>query len=208
MPKKTFFQLPDEKRLQIIGGAILEFYEKEYEEVSITSLIKRMDIPTGSFYQYFSDKKDVYFYLQSTYQDKILKESKAQNVKLDLFNRESNLKGTEIFSDIRKDPMYHKICIENFNTSPDNIRRDWSYEIVMNKYLDIYDFSIFDDENIPDIYKENQKLIMSLAVAVPSIVRKFVTRDEDPKKYSELYHMCIDIIKDGILSRMQEVRLD
>lgn len=200
MPKKTFYQLPEEKKHQIMGGAILEFYEKKYEDISITSLIKRMDIPTGSFYQYFEDKKDVYFYVLSMYQDRLLEESNAKDIKLDLLNKENNLKGLSIFSDIKKDPMYYKICVENFNATPDNIKRDWSFEVVMKNYMSLYDFSIFDDDDIPDIYKENKELLMSLSIVVPSVVRKFVTRDENPEKYSELYHMCINIIKEGILS--------
>ena len=67
MPKKTFFNLPEEKRNRILNGAREEFAHKPYQNVSINRLIEAMDIPIGSFYQYFEDKKDIYFYLLSFY---------------------------------------------------------------------------------------------------------------------------------------------
>lgn len=63
MPKETFFNLPQEKQQRIIKAAIDEFSERHYSQVSINGIIKRADIPKGSFYQYFENKDDVYIYL-------------------------------------------------------------------------------------------------------------------------------------------------
>ena len=75
MPKQTFFNLPEEKRNHIIEVSIDEFAKAPYQNISINHLIKSMNIPTGSFYQYFEDKKDLYFYILSFYIDGILEES-------------------------------------------------------------------------------------------------------------------------------------
>ena len=73
MPKQTFFNLPEEKRNHIIEVSIDEFTKAPYQNISINHLIRSMNIPTGSFYQYFEDKKDLYFYILSFYIDGILK---------------------------------------------------------------------------------------------------------------------------------------
>ncbi len=63
MPKQTFFNLPDEKREQILQVAIDEFAENDYESASISRVVARAGIAKGSFYQYFADKEDLYAYL-------------------------------------------------------------------------------------------------------------------------------------------------
>jgi AcrR family transcriptional regulator len=63
MPKQTFFNLPPEKRDAITAVAIEEFAECEYNDVSISRIVERAGIAKGSFYQYFEDKKDLFFYL-------------------------------------------------------------------------------------------------------------------------------------------------
>lgn len=63
MPKNTFFNLDIKKQKKIIESSMSEFSSKIYEQVNISDIIKKSDIPRGSFYQYFEDKKDLYLYL-------------------------------------------------------------------------------------------------------------------------------------------------
>ncbi|WP_225743439.1 TetR/AcrR family transcriptional regulator [Marinilactibacillus sp. Marseille-P9653] len=63
MPTQTFFNLPESKRERLIAGAMKEFTEKSLNEASISNIVKNAGISRGSFYQYFEDKKDLYFYL-------------------------------------------------------------------------------------------------------------------------------------------------
>lgn len=63
MPSQTFYNLPDPKKKRIVAGAMKEFSEKSLNEASISSIVKNAEISRGSFYQYFDDKKDLYFYL-------------------------------------------------------------------------------------------------------------------------------------------------
>ena len=63
MPKQTFFNLPDEKREQILDVIIDEFAENDYANVSISRIVANAGIAKGSFYQYFEDKDDLYGYL-------------------------------------------------------------------------------------------------------------------------------------------------
>lgn len=59
MIKKTFYNLPYEKRKRITDAVIKEFMERPNEKVSINGIIKTAEISRGSFYQYFDDKVDL-----------------------------------------------------------------------------------------------------------------------------------------------------
>ncbi|MCF8009414.1 MAG: TetR/AcrR family transcriptional regulator [Halanaerobiales bacterium] len=63
MPKSTFYNLQQEKREKIINAAIDEFAENNYYKAKITNIIKIAEIASGSFYQYFDGKDDLYKYL-------------------------------------------------------------------------------------------------------------------------------------------------
>nr|WP_269671102.1 TetR family transcriptional regulator [Metabacillus litoralis] len=63
MPKQTFYHLPKEKKDTLIHSAKKEFSRVPLHEASIANIIKSAGIPRGSFYQYFDDKEDLYFYL-------------------------------------------------------------------------------------------------------------------------------------------------
>lgn len=63
MPKQTFFNLPEEKRELLIQSAKKEFSRVPLNEASIANIIKSASIPRGSFYQYFEDKEDAFYYI-------------------------------------------------------------------------------------------------------------------------------------------------
>ena len=70
MPTQTFFKLKAEKRQKITDIALNAFAVQDFEAVSITRLMQDLEMPKGSFYQYFEDKRDVYFYLFEHFQQK------------------------------------------------------------------------------------------------------------------------------------------
>ena len=63
MPKKTFYNLPDEKRNTIINAATDEFIEHGLENASTNRIVAKSGISKGSFYQYFDDKRDLFMHL-------------------------------------------------------------------------------------------------------------------------------------------------
>lgn len=63
MPKSTFHNLDQKKKERIINTAIDEFAENNYYKANITNIIKKAEIASGSFYQYFDGKEDLYKYL-------------------------------------------------------------------------------------------------------------------------------------------------
>lgn len=63
MPKATFFNLPEKKRQSLIKALEIEFSRVPLYEASIANIVKTANISRGSFYQYFEDKEDAYFYI-------------------------------------------------------------------------------------------------------------------------------------------------
>jgi AcrR family transcriptional regulator len=76
MPKQTFFNLPKEKRGQVLDAAVEEFSLRRFGEASINQIVRRAGIPRGSFYQYFEDKEDVYLYMLSRINEELAEESR------------------------------------------------------------------------------------------------------------------------------------
>ena len=66
MPKQTFFNLPEEKRQIIEQAALDEFAEHGFDASNMNRIVEHSKIAKGSFYQYFNDKKDLYFHLINT----------------------------------------------------------------------------------------------------------------------------------------------
>lgn len=63
MPKRTFLNLPEEKRQRIIDEALSEFARYPYHQASLSRIVRRAGIAKGSVYQYFEDKFDLYMHL-------------------------------------------------------------------------------------------------------------------------------------------------
>ena len=77
MPTGTFFRLPEEKRARLMDAAWEEFSATPYAKVSINRIIQTAQIPRGSFYQYFTDKEELFLYMMEDLQSG-LKEKLSQ----------------------------------------------------------------------------------------------------------------------------------
>lgn len=85
MPKKTFYNIPDEKREKITKTLIKYFAEKPYSKVDIEDIAKECGIAKGSMYQYFENKKDMYFYAIKVATERsleVLKDVNFENISL------------------------------------------------------------------------------------------------------------------------------
>ena len=73
MATQTFMNLKDEKKEKIITALKNEFGRVALKDALVSNIIKEASIPRGSFYQYFTDINDAYYYLISEYSTKIKK---------------------------------------------------------------------------------------------------------------------------------------
>ncbi len=63
MPKETFYNLDEKKKNKIIEAAKMEFTANPLRKSRVSNIIKEASIPRGSFYQYFDDLDDLYYYV-------------------------------------------------------------------------------------------------------------------------------------------------
>lgn len=63
MPEKTFYNLTEERQQEILHVAYREFTLFDYQTASLSRIIKTLGLAKGSFYRYFTSKKELYFYL-------------------------------------------------------------------------------------------------------------------------------------------------
>lgn len=60
---KTFENLNEERKLEIIQASLEEFAMNEYRMASLSNIIKKLGLAKGSFYRYFENKQSLYFYV-------------------------------------------------------------------------------------------------------------------------------------------------
>lgn len=63
MPKQTFYNLSEDKKNLIDEVLKDEFSTKPYKDCNVKNIVERLSIARGSFYQYFDDLMDSYFYI-------------------------------------------------------------------------------------------------------------------------------------------------
>ena len=116
MPKETFKNLPEEKRLLIEKVAISEFGAFGYDKASINRIVENSHIAKGSFYQYFEDKKDLFLYLISkVFQNPgeydfftLIRELFISGLKFAADNPEITLMGNWLFKN-KGHPLYSEV---------------------------------------------------------------------------------------------------
>jgi AcrR family transcriptional regulator len=62
MPKETFLRLRDDKQERIMRAAIHEFLENGFDRAKIGDIAQNAKVATGSIYQYFEDKEELFIY--------------------------------------------------------------------------------------------------------------------------------------------------
>ena len=73
MAKQTFLNLSEEKRMKIFNSLKKEFSRVALKDALVSNIVKEAQIPRGSFYQYFEDIDDAYYYVINEYSKEIKK---------------------------------------------------------------------------------------------------------------------------------------
>lgn len=60
MPTEKFFNLREDKQRAIVDAACRIFQETNYQEMTVSQVIKEAEISRASFYSYFGDKEDIF----------------------------------------------------------------------------------------------------------------------------------------------------
>lgn len=63
MPKSTYYNLSDDKKERIFNAGVLELSYHDLFDASVNTIVRIANISKGSFYQYFEDKDEFYWYI-------------------------------------------------------------------------------------------------------------------------------------------------
>lgn len=200
MIKKTFYNLPEEKRQRIISAIMQEFASSATEKVSINRIIKAANISRGSFYQYFDDKVDLVEVLIKTFANisieggrKALEYSNG-----DIFYTYEKL--FDIISDFgndKKQKMILKNLMKNLRANDDLIS-----EYLINRFEGLSPFREFSNRFNRDNlkYKSNEDvkcLSQILTQVLKNAIFDVFVVGMDCEKVRKDYLRKIEIIKNG-----------
>lgn len=200
MIKKTFYNLPYEKRKRITDAVIKEFMERPNEKVSINRIIKTAEISRGSFYQYFDDKVDLIEIITKTMFDESSNKAK-EILKLscgDLFVM--YIKMFDYFDDYSSQKQTMKIMrniVDSFKANDDLVS-----EYLKNRFNmaltnnEIY--TMVDRQNLKFQDNESVKcLIKILTQVLKNAIFDVFVAGCDREEVRERLIKKIDIIKQG-----------
>ena len=198
MCTETFLRLPEEKKNRFLGAAWEEFTRVPFAEASINKIIAGARIPRGSFYQYFTDKEELFFYLlggmlQHFYEEynKILDRCKGDifQAQISCFDQvvlERNLthpfsKALEI---VQLNPMFLLEII---------VKKEMAYNVWESAREHI------NHEMFRDTETEKQAFVMSLVTLVMTMTDAVTCPDRAERCRNDL-SLRLDILKNGTLA--------
>lgn len=196
MPLKTFYNLSIEKQDKIINAAFEEFSKNSLENSTISNILSSLSMPRGTFYRYFKDIEDLYFYILS------LKQVNLMEIMGNSISPEDNdfsavynkyiLKVADSIYNI-KNRKFYKVFFLSWNM-------DMQSKIKNNMKNTHFDFKIF--ETLFSKYNLNKEELQDLHLLIKNISHYLINRsfmedwnkDRFIKKF--VYHM--KIIEKGI----------
>jgi AcrR family transcriptional regulator len=118
LPKETFLRLRDEKQESILRSAIHEFVTHGFERAKISDIAKNAGVATGSIYQYFKDKAELFMYCAEWGVDVFIKkiDLRADIKSMDIFEYyNERLSKSAVLSEERELVLF----MEEFSRHPD-----------------------------------------------------------------------------------------
>lgn len=201
MPKQTFFHLPKDKQDTLIQSARKEFSRVPLHEASIANIIKDAGIPRGSFYQYFEDKEDLFYYLLSRLSqinyERFVSTLKTHNG--DLFN--TFIDSFQLMIKYLRNPEHQNLfknAFLNMNYKMQNTLANNIYEEDQKKrYLDMVNLINISNLSIKDEQELHHVIKIINAVTFHNLVQMFVKDLSDEETFQN-YISQLDLLKRGL----------
>ncbi|MBS3811488.1 MAG: TetR/AcrR family transcriptional regulator [Halanaerobiales bacterium] len=199
MPKELFFNINQNKRKKIMQSALKEFSNRIYTEASINKIVQNANISRGSFYQYFEDKQDIYFYIIDTI---FIKQSYSYIKKL---VADSNNDIYDIFRMLFKFNL-QLITESEYSNFFKNLFLSLNYDI--SRHLNI-NINKFKEELLQKILNNRYRIILTknevyareminiLQLINKNMISKKIVENIGQNKIMELYDIRIRILKNN-----------
>jgi AcrR family transcriptional regulator len=201
MPKQTFFHLSKDKQDTLIHAAKQEFSRVPLHEASIANIIKSAGIPRGSFYQYFEDKEDLFYFLLNQLAEKnnqrfisVLNEKNG-----DLF--ETFIANFEFMIEVHRNEEhknFFKNVYLNMNYKHEKtLAKDVYEENQKSQFLNTLKLIDTSNLNIQDEQELHHVLKILMGVTFQNIVQLFV-REYSGDEALKNYLVQMDLLKRGL----------
>ena len=196
MPSDTFLRLNEDKKKKLLDASFKEFSLNNFNDASINRIIKEAGISRGSFYMYFEDKKDLYFYLLEQYGEIL-----SNNMKKDLIKNKGDL--FKMFQD-NIEESYNSFKNNNINffkkslenvTIMEESKRTFGFrdKRLLQELIPNINLELLNDKakrHIEVIFAINMHLLMVTLF-------KLLKEDSLDKKILKDYYEQLDILKYG-----------
>ena len=200
MPSDTFLRLNDEKKKKLIDASFKEFSLYNFNDVSINRIIKEAGISRGSFYMYFADKKDLYFYLLEQHLEIIINSMREDLIKNkgDLFKMFQDNIEEEYNSFKNNNINFFKKSLENV-TIMEESKKTFGFrdkrllrELIPNINLELLNDNA--KKHIEVIFAINMHLLMVTLI-------KLLKSDSLDEEILKDYYEQLDILKYGCVKK-------
>lgn len=174
MIKQTFYNLSETKRKELINIAKKEFANHSIYEATVANIVNEFGIARSSFYNYFDNINDLYYY--------ILKEYK------------NSIKNKLIMEVEKNDGDIFKSVIDVFNYIIDGYDNQIDRDILKNVFVSSNSFAqnyVIPHPNKEEVQKDMDKIIKKLDTSNLKI-----SKEED---MFALISLFFDIIVQGII---------
>ncbi len=190
MPKETFFNLDEKKKENVVEVLVDEFSTKPFKDVTVKTIVDRLKIARGSFYQYFEDLEDSYFYI------------------LDKQTHDVHLLFMNLFLENRGDIL---TSLEKFGAQvADTIFNESKYPIYKNRYLYWNEeldknWNLCHSDRYSIFYQESSELGMDseLVFFMKAVIHSLIERNFrlgwSKEVFLEKYNTHLQWMKEGVI---------
>ena len=206
MIKKTFYNLPEEKRQRVTEAIVDEFANVEDDKVSINRIVQKANISRGSFYQYFDDKLDLVEVLIRSYLNLVIDDLRRAIISSDgdIFYTFECI--YDIIIGLSKDERNRKVLrnlISNIRAN-NNLVSDYIVKRYIKQYKSIEEFINITDEFSRKSFRfksdEDLTYLQQILISVlKNEIYNFYVFDTDPEETKARYLRKLYIIKQGAL---------
>lgn len=199
MAKQTFLNLPEDKRNMVVNALKKEFSRVPLKDALVSNIIIDAKIPRGSFYQYFNDIEDAFYYIIGEY---------SKDIKRKLLEHLEKNKGDIILS-YRELYLYILNVIDNPDDKEyfENIFLNMNYEIKkmftpnfndgLNLILNHVDISKL---NISSKFGLGYILDIIESIMMTNIIQSY-KRNLSKEKNKEIFERELALVCAGILKK-------
>ena len=206
MIKKTFYNLPEEKRQRVTEAIVDEFANAEDDKVSINRIVQKANISRGSFYQYFDDKLDLVEVLIRSYLNLVIDDLRRAIISSDgdiFYTFECVY---DIIIGLSKDERHRKVLrnlISNIRAN-NNLVSDYIVKRYIKQYKSIEEFIDITDEFSRKSFRfKSDEDLTYLQQILTSVLKNemynYYVFDTDPEETKARYLRKLYIIKRGAI---------